>query len=373
MCLVVSRAVSTTVGVITAHHNHSPLWSIPGFKSNSHQVVDGAGGFFTSWDSFWYLNAAEHGWPHRFNPHTPNTTGFFPAFPVLLRAGHWLTGLGWAKVGLGVEAVIEVGTVLAVALLARQVLGPRLGLWATLLFCLFPGAYIFFLVYSEPLYIFAAAVCLYGLVRRWWWLAGAGAALAGATRSTGIVLVAVCWFVAARELWFRRDRSALIAAAVAPFGTIAVSVFFWVHSGTPFAYQKTQSTAWFQTFKPTAVVDYFRGWIDPHHHVGYELPGGPTWVLPVFIVFGVVTLVLLGVLVVRHGWPSEWLLYSLGTFGATLVTNDVGFRPRMALTAFPLIFAAAWYLRAWWARILAVGVSVAGLIFLSANMQKLIP
>lgn len=362
-----------TVGIIAAAHHHWPLWSIPGYKSNSQQVVAGAGGYFTSWDSFWYLNAAQHGWPQRFNPRVPNTTGFFPGLPILLRVIHWVVGANWVLTGILVEVAIEIAMVAMVSLVAREVLGPRLGLYATLLFCLFPGAYVFSLVYSEPLYIFGVAICLYGLLKRNWWLAGGGSILAGVTRPTGVVLIILCFLVAARELWVRRDRSVLIIAFLSPLGLVSVSLFFWIHSGSPLAYQETQSKAWFQTFKLDAVTEYFRGWLQPGYHVGYEVPGGPTWVLPLFIILGAVGIFVLAWLVLMRHWPLAWLLYSLGSFGVTLLTNDVGFRPRMALTALPLIFAVAWVARNRWSRVVVIGISLVGLVYFSASIPYFIP
>lgn len=367
--LLVSRGISTTAGLVEAHRHHLPWASVPGPNGQNRFK-----GYFTYWDSYWYVLAARYGWPHHFDPRVYSTWGFFPGLPVLLRAVHWVTGWGWVVVGVMVEAVVEVAAVLGVSVLARRVMGGPLGNYATVLFCLFPGAYVFSQVYSEPLYILGVVLCLYGLVRRWWWLGGAGAALAGLTRPSGLVLIACCFWVAGRELWLRRDRAPLVAAAIAPIGIGAVVNFDWLRTGAPLAYQKNQSQAWHQSLRLTTAADYVRAWLDPTRPpVGIESHASPRWIIPVFILGGAVALCLLAVLVVRHRWPSELLVYSLGAFALTLVTKGVGFRPRMGLSAVPMIFAVAWYLQRPPLRVLAIGASIVGLVYFSASIPWFVP
>lgn len=363
--LIVSHTISALVGVVGAHHISYPVWSQPHYNQNAGGLTQGAGGFLTAWDSYWYLNAAQHGWPHVLIASNYNTTGFFPALPLALRAVHAISGFNWTVTGFVVEAVIEVAAVLVISILARRVLGERVGNDAVILFCLFPGAFILSQVYSEPLFILFVATCLYGLHRRWWWLAGLAAALAGATRPTGLVLMSCCAWVALREIWLRRDWSSLIAPALSPIGMLAFLVFLRARTGTSEAYLLTQQHAWGQTFTIHAIPNELRNHFILHQPYA--------WVLLVFLLWGVAGLGLLAVHVHRRQLPSEWFLYCLGGIFLTLTSNFVGFKPRSAWVAFPLIFACAGFLRRWWAMVPAVGVCVAGLALFSYGVPSLVP
>ncbi len=328
-------------------------------------MTQGTGGYLTSWDSYWYLAAAQHGWPHVLIARTMNTTGFFPALPLALRALHTLTGLNWTVTGFVVEGVIEAITVAVLSILARRVLGEREGTWCVVLVCFFPGAYVFSQVYSEPLFILASALCLYGLYRRWWWLAGVGAALAGATRPTGLVVMGCCAWVALREIWLRRHWRSLLAPALAPIGMLAFTLFLYLRTGSARAYLLTQQQAWGQTFTTQAIPNELTA--------VFTLRQPYSWVVVAFLAWGLVGLGLLAVHVHRRHMPSEWLLFCLGGVVVTIASDKVGFRPRMALVTFPLIFAYAGFLRRPWAMVPAVGVGAAGLAFFSYTIVSYIP
>lgn len=363
--LIVSHTISSLIGVAGAHDAHRPVWSQPQYVQDHGGVTQGAGGFLTAWDSYWYLDAAQHGWPHVLVPSHYNTTGFFPALPLALRAVHAVSGLNWTVTGFLVEAVTEVGAVLMVSILARRVLGERAGTGAVILFCLFPGAYIFSQVYSEPLFILASAVCLYGLHRRWWWMAGLGSALAGATRPTGVVLVGCCAWVAVREIWLRRDLWSLVAPVLSPIGMLAFLLFLQARTGTAGAYLLTQQQAWGQTFTIDAIPAEITAC--------FTLDEPYAWAFLVFLVWGVVGLGLLAAHVRRRRMPSEWFLFCLGGILVTVASANVGYRPRMALVTFPLIFAYAASLRRWWAMVPAVGICGAGLAVFSYGVASLVP
>jgi hypothetical protein len=263
--------------------------------------------------------------------------------------------------------------VLAVSVLARQALGERQGNFAVVLFCLFPGAYIFSQVYTEALFVLVAAICLYALHRRLWWVAGLAATLSGTIRSTGIILMVCCLWVALREIWLRRDWSSLVAPALSPIGLAAFFLFLKARTGTARAYLLTQQHAWGQTFTLHALPVELQFFFAAHKPHSKFLSASYAWVVLVFLLWAVVGLVLLGVFVYRRRMPSEWFVFSLGVIAATLVTNTVGVRPRMALAAFPLFFAYAGVLKRWWTMIPAVALSIAGLAFLAQGVPGYIP
>ncbi len=147
------------------------------------------------WDAAWYLVIAHYGYRPEFGALTASRTAFFPLYPLGVRL---LSGLSLAPVIAGVA--------LSVAALAAGLYGlhrlmdleaARLGLrergeaarLVVLLVAFAPMAFYFSAVYSESLY-FALSVGVFLCARRaQWGKAAALAALAGATRSTGIVLM----------------------------------------------------------------------------------------------------------------------------------------------------------------------------------------
>jgi hypothetical protein len=149
------------------------------------------------WDAAWYLVIARYGYRPDLGVYTAPRTAFFPLYPLGLRAIAWL----------GVPPVLA-GVLLSVAALALALYGihrlstlelSRTALagervahaarLAVLLTAFAPMAFFFSAVYSESLYL-ALSVGLFWSARhgRWMWVGVLGA-LAGATRSTGLVLI----------------------------------------------------------------------------------------------------------------------------------------------------------------------------------------
>jgi hypothetical protein len=151
------------------------------------------------WDAAWYLVIARFGYRPDLGVYTAPRTAFFPLYPLGLRAIAWL----------GVPAVLA-GVLLSVAALALALYGihrlttlelaraarPSLGgdrvadaaRLAVMLTAFAPMAFFFSAVYSESLYLaLSVGVFLSARQGRWMWVGVLGA-LAGATRSTGLVL-----------------------------------------------------------------------------------------------------------------------------------------------------------------------------------------
>ena len=373
--LVFSRYISMLTGVVAAHDIHGQLWSLPHWTQNHGPRIDGGGGWFDAWDSYWYLAAAETGWPQHLNPHIPNTTGFFPALPLLLRFVHaLLLGANWPLTGFVTEVLIQIPAVVGVAALARRVLDERQANLAVILFCLFPGTYVFSQIYTEPLFILATVLCLYGLDSRNWWMAGLGAALSGATRPTGLILMALCAWIAAREIWRHGNWKALVAPLISPIGILAFSIYLQIHSGSYRAYMLSQQYAWGQKFTLNAIPREFEFFFSKHKPPSNGLlTASYAWVLLVFLLWAVIGLVLLGILAHKRQMPAIWFYFCLGATVIDVVTDNVGVRARLALLTFPLIFAYARYLRRWYAILPAGGLCVAGLAFLSQSIPGYIP
>jgi Mannosyltransferase (PIG-V) len=152
------------------------------------------------WDSAWYLVIARYGYRPDLGVYTSSRTAFFPLYPLGLRG---IASLGVPPVAAGVLLSV---CALALALygihrlttlelgrhqqssLDRERLAGAARLAVTLT-AFAPMAFFFSAVYSESLYL-ALSVGLFWSARhgRWAWVGVLGA-LAGATRSTGLVLI----------------------------------------------------------------------------------------------------------------------------------------------------------------------------------------
>ena len=139
------------------------------------------------WDTGWYVGAAEHGWAHG-----GNVVAFFPALPELIRIVHGTGVWDWSDSANAAALLTQVAMAVAVWLLTKDLWGVGTADRATVLLCVFPGAYVFSLIYTEPLFIAAGAACLLALRRRQWVLAGLFASLAGATRIDGLAFAVCC-------------------------------------------------------------------------------------------------------------------------------------------------------------------------------------
>jgi Mannosyltransferase (PIG-V) len=150
------------------------------------------------WDGVWYLVIAHYG--YRPDLGITSRTAFFPLYPLALRALTWLGPppiLAGVLVSVIAFAFALYGThrltTLELASYSRPALsGERLAQasrLAVLLTAFAPMAFFFSAVYSESLYL-ALSVGLFWSARhgRWAWVGVLGA-LAGATRSAGLVLL----------------------------------------------------------------------------------------------------------------------------------------------------------------------------------------
>jgi hypothetical protein len=170
------------------------------------------------WDAAWYLVIAHYGYRPELGSFTASRAAFFPLYPLGVRA---LSDFGLAPViaGVALSTVAFVAalyglhrlTTLEVARLSRsgargELSGERFGGGATagrlatldsrevarvavLLTAFAPMAFYFSAIYSESLYL-ALSVGLFLCARRGRWASAAAlGALAGATRSTGVVLL----------------------------------------------------------------------------------------------------------------------------------------------------------------------------------------
>lgn len=307
------------------------VWSLFGALgvSEGHSVMHLLG----SWDSKWYLTVAHNGYataiPAGVGKLAQTDLGFFPLLPILIRATHVLTGLGF-----GVSAVLTstvLGALAAVALwwllaetydLAAAELGTALVFFS-------PAAFVLAMFYSESAIILFVSLCLLMLGRRQWILAGLAAALATSADPVAVAVVVPCVVAAIGAIRSRRDYGALAAPLLAPVGVGAFFIYLWAHTGSFFQWFHAQRNGWQEGAYGSGLPHAFAHvW-----NLGFADPNDTVRVLS-----AIATLAML-MAFARARPPLTWTVYVAVVLAMGLYSPIVGITPRLLLRGFPL-FAA---------------------------------
>ncbi len=318
-----------------------------------------------NWDGQWYSLIALHGYWENDPVPDPMAAAFWPLYPLLLRAGRWLTGWEVATVGV----LLSNGAFLiALALLYRLVrleYGAPVAKRAVWALALCPMAFFFSAVYTESLFLLCTVGAIYyGRTGRWGRAAALGF-LGGLTRNTGVlVLLPLGWFLLRqhgwdpRRWWAQGLQVALIALAPLLFmgyqARVSGDFFVTVHVQRKFTREMMPPwqtvRAGFREFDPlwfrgTTCVET-RGRIGPVACVAelrrQDIPFNATLMLAVFL--------LLPYLLLRV--RPAYSLYTLAGLAVPLSnpwgTDPFATLPRFAMVLFPLFIALALLLRHRW-------------------------
>jgi hypothetical protein len=305
----------------------------------AHGRVGGALWPLWSWDFDLYRYVARHWYTEG---HVDPTYAFFPLWPALLRvarpASEWVVP----------ELVVVVATLAAFLGVANLVpRGDRRRVAVTL--AVWPGSFVLALAYPDALALACAAwACVLAARGR----AGAAAALGvlAALARPPAFLVAIPLFALSRRWWV---AAAPVAAAAAVHG------YFWLRSGSPFAFARAQS-------------NWHRGAASFGHW--WDRLGDRPWLAAVVVLLAVLVValrgqlrfapyVLLAPLVVLAArteatavqvaqaafvlplaallWRRNrmWATYATAVLALSLLSGSVQSFGRQALLAFPLFWA----------------------------------
>lgn len=211
-------------------------------------------GYLNSWDGEFHLSIAREGYP------VPLPLGadghvlggnwaFLPVYPTLVRA---LTGTGVPPEVSSIAIAVLAGAAAALALhqLVRLRVSERAALWATVLFCFGPLAFLLETGYSEGLYLALLFGALGALVRRRYPLVAVLGVVAAFTRP-GVLALAVAIGVhvvvrlRSKEGCGRRDLATAIGAGlVVTASGLAWPVIVGIATGVPDAYVQTEMAWW---------------------------------------------------------------------------------------------------------------------------------
>jgi hypothetical protein len=280
------------------------------------------------YDGAYYVDLAARGYPRAVPTRLGggNTTAFFPGYPLLVRALHAVTRLGYARAALAVTLVAGALATLAVGALVAQVADRRTGTVAGVAFALLPTSWLLSTDYSEALFVLLAALSLLLLLRDRPLLSGLAASGAAVVRPLGLALVVVLAVEAVRH----RSRSRAAAALVAASLPALHLAYLARHTGHADAWTRSERVGWgaHEDFGLATVKMVASATLHPFRH-------------PWFDVVALVVVATIGLLFLatydRLPWPL--LLYSglVLALGLTSGVATYSSYPRIAYTAVPLL------------------------------------
>jgi hypothetical protein len=259
--------------------------------------------------------------------------------------------------GVAISSITGLTATIGVWALVREYAGDRAANRATILFALFPGSFVFSMIYSEGLVITGAAFGLLALMRRKWILAGLLGLMATAAAPIALAFVLCCAWAAVGAIRRDRDWRSLAAPILAPLGTLVYLVWIWRHTGVASAFSQTERGGW-RSFLSIAYPFRIIG-----GYLTHPLSSYANNTLVFFCIIGVVVAVVIGL---RDRQPSLLMLYGATVGALAILTAPVGPRPRIILDAFPLILAVAVRYQDGWKYRLAVGTSAILLVAFTA-------
>jgi mannosyltransferase PIG-V len=195
--------------------------------------------YWAHWDGTWYSAIATEGYGAR----APESTAFFPLYPMLVRAGTIIGG-GPALWGALVSLAATLFVLYFLYRIAEELLDTRAAQAATLAFAFFPTAFFLNAVYTEALFLALTTGSFWAAyVRRDLLLAGVLGALAAVTRNFGVLLLVPLgyeWLRNRREFGWR----GVWQMGLVPTGLLGYVLFLWYRFGDPLIFFSQQSDYW---------------------------------------------------------------------------------------------------------------------------------
>jgi hypothetical protein len=300
----------------------------PGMALRVHQGL-------LAWDGGFYEAIARFG----YRPFGHQALRFFPLFPLAGRALADATGIG---VGASLVVIANLaalaGTALVVVLVRRETGDTALASRTAWLLCLAPPAFTFVFGYAEGLLLLFVAACFLALRPAaagrpaWVWAALFGYA-AALTRPLGVLLVLPVAVVGFRR-WRQAGAAERLGGALALGAPVLGLVTFLAWSADAFGDfwlpLRVQTSAGHHgglSDPVRTLVDDAKGAL--HHHIGTALH--VPWVL----------LVLVLLVVCWRRLPVAYSAFATGVVLVALSGTNLDSFERYALSAFPLVIAAA--------------------------------
>lgn len=290
------------------------------------------------WDGAWYVRLAGRGYPSAAQlPTHLKEAAFFPLLPGLMRVMSAVTGLSLAMSGVVISLAFGALACVLVWHLTRSLADAAAADRAVLLLCFFPAAFVFSMPYAESLVIATVAGALIAVAHRRWVTAGLLAAVATAARPNAAPILLALACAAVVEIRRRPAWRPVAAPVLGSLGLASAFGFLWWKTGRPLVWLTAEHEAWHDRIDGgwNTLVRAVHMVTSPH--ASLESTGLLDLVGLLGLLFAVAGLVALW----RWRPPLAVWVYGVSSIALAFASFNVGVRPRMLLSAFPLVVAVA--------------------------------
>ncbi|MGH8976670.1 MAG: mannosyltransferase family protein [Acidimicrobiia bacterium] len=306
--------------------------------------------FVTRWDAVYYLSLVRNGYPD-VSYVTPEHA-FFPLYPMTVRVADFLLPQSDFAAALAVSFAAGASASVLFWRLATRLADRATADRAVLVFCLFPGSIVFQWPYADALLIalMCGAICL--LVEGRWLSGACVAALATATRPSGVALVIACAAVAYAQVSGSRTRRLVAAAgsgAIAVSGFVAFVAWLGRYTGN--------QTQWFDVERE--VFGEGTPWRRLVATINDIFTEGAHWHRLMVVAFALLALVVLAVGVTARQ-PFWAVSITVVALYFAITANIASSSPRLQLAAIPAFVAFGGRLRDTWLLMWCTGSAVLG-------------
>lgn len=200
---------------------------------------------YARWDSGWYYSIVEKGYYFENIEQNANIV-FFPLYPMLMEGlGKILAGQ-YLLAGAVLSSLAMAGAVVFLYYLAKLDTKKKpLALLAVLFTLLYPYAFFHIAVYTESLFLLLIVGSFYFARKQKWLAASLMAALASATRPTGIIMLPILAleYLDQVEFKLKKIKEDALWLLLAPLGLSMYMGYLWTTFGDPLLFMKAQN-AW---------------------------------------------------------------------------------------------------------------------------------
>jgi Mannosyltransferase (PIG-V) len=304
----------------------------------------------TSWDGWWYLGIARHGYHAAPISGQYHDYAFFPLYPALVRVLSLATPAFDGLIAVLLSNVLFLVALWLLYRLTAEVLDEERALWSAVLLCLFPFSWAFSMAYGESLFLALSLGSLLAAERGRAGWAAILAALAGLTRLPGVLLIVPLALILWRRL---RDRRALAWLLLVPVGAGLFAAYVGTLAGSAGAAEAAQN-AWGRT------------------GIGAAAAGGQSLganLDPMLLTFLLTLLAYVFLLVYLRPdrIPFAYALIPILTLASVIASGNLQSIGRLGMVAFPFMWVLAGR-RSRWFRVAWPAVSAVILVAMSVEI-----
>jgi hypothetical protein len=299
---------------------------------------------FRSWDGYWYLRIAQHGYPNTVAPENAgNRWAFFPAYPFAIRFTHAVTSLSYADAGIVLGLLFGAAAAVLIALLVREVFSEQAAYLSVALFVFFPSSFVLGMVYPDGLLLALVAGALLAMYKKRWLTAAVLVNLACLTRLGGVALLVAMGVELLRPENRAQWRRILVACILSSLAFVAWCLYGHARTGELLAFAKAEKAwggahfVWFET---------------PFKSLGHLLTRTSAWHSGTEVDAGLALLmVIAGYLILIHfqvrgpGMPLSWWAYTLMATAVAFSAFWPSSVLRYTLVLIPMIAVFAYWVR----------------------------